>query len=77
MWMIKIKSLPLFLHKSSNMFTTDVKQARRYKSYKGAQKWIDNITCYDGHDEYKFRFSGLEFILTTDEFDEEEKEGME
>lgn len=74
MWMIKIKSLPLFLHKSSNMFTTDVKQSRKYKTHKGAQKWIDNITCDDGYDEYKFRFSGLEFILTTDGEEVEEKE---
>lgn len=62
-WLIKVKSLPLFLHKSSNMFTTDVRQARRYKTSLGAKKWIEDKSCADKSDDYNFRFSGLEFVL--------------
>ena len=64
MFVIKIKGLPLFLHKSSNMFTTDVRQARKYKKEHSAKEWIDNITDNIEYNEYKFRFSGLNFVIT-------------
>lgn len=62
MFMIKIKNQPLFLHKSSNMFTTDVRQARKYKTDKAAEKWISEMTSPE-YNEYRFRFNGLKFII--------------
>jgi predicted Zn-dependent protease len=64
-YIIKIKNKPLFLHKSSNMFTTNVKQARKYKTEKNAKKWIDSRDTANGeYNEYNYRFNGLEFIIT-------------
>jgi len=65
LFIIKIKGKPLFLHKSSNMFTTDVKQARKYINYSSAEKWIESrSTDSEEYNEYNYRFSGIEFIIT-------------
>jgi len=65
LFIIKIKGLPLFLHKSSNMFTTDVKQARKYIMYDSAKEWIESRSTDSGeYNEYNYRFSGIEFIIT-------------
>lgn len=58
---IKIRNESLYLHKASNMFTTDIKQARKYKTFKNAQKWVDNIS--NGQSDYFKRFKGLEFVI--------------
>jgi len=63
-FIVKIKGLPLFLHKTSNMFTTDIKQARKYIKNNSAKKWIQNKDDSSGeYNEYNFRFSGIEFII--------------
>jgi len=66
-WVIKVKNQNLYLHKSSNMFTTDIKQSRKYVNSKNARKWIDHRK--DNNDEYNNRFSDLEFILEYIEVD--------
>ena len=60
MYTIKISGQNLFLHKSSNMFTTDIKQARIYKTRKGAENWISDRF---EDNEYNKRFSDLEFLV--------------
>lgn len=57
---IRIKDQLLYLHKSSNMFTTDRNQARRYKTYTGAENWIK---MRNEINDYNVRFIGLEFII--------------
>jgi len=64
MFLIKISGQNLFLHKSSNMFTTDTKQARRYKTRQNAEKWI-SMRFEDN--EYNKRFSDLEFLVWIEE----------
>ena len=65
---IQIRSKRLYLHKSSNMFTTDYKQARNYKNYKNAVKWIESRMV---DNEYNHRFSGLELQIVSCEADSE------
>lgn len=60
MFTIKISGQNLFLHKTSNMFTTDIKQARVYKTRRNAENWICNRF---EDNEYNKRFSGLEFLV--------------
>jgi hypothetical protein len=65
LFIIKVKDKPLFLHKTSNMFTTDVNQSRKYKTYKNAEKWIASRSTSDGeYNEYNYRFNGLNFIIS-------------
>jgi hypothetical protein len=64
MFLIKISGQNLFLHKSSNMFTTDIKQTRRYKTRQNAEKWI---SMRFENNEYNKRFSDLEFLVWIDE----------
>ena len=57
---IAIRNKRLYLHKSSNMFTTDYRQAREYKNYKNAVKWIQSRLV---DNDYNRRFSGLELQI--------------
>ena len=66
-WVIKTKGQNLYLHKSSNMFTTDIEQSRKYVNSRNAEKWIDYRKNND--DEYNNRFSDLEFVLEYIEVD--------
>lgn len=59
-YLIKISGQNLYLHKSSNMFTTDINQARKYKTRRNAEKWIQSRF---EDNEYNERFKGLEFLV--------------
>ena len=59
---IAIHGERLYLHKSSNMFTTDYRQAREYKNYKNAVKWIESRMI---NNEYNMRFRGLKLEIVS------------
>jgi len=57
---IRTQDKQLYLHKSSNMFTTDKRQAREYKNLGNAEKWIGARKV---DNKYNNRFKGLKLEI--------------
>jgi len=57
----------LYLHKSSNMFTTDNRQAREYINLGNAEKWIEARKV---DNEYNNRFKGLKLDILVESEEE-------
>lgn len=59
-YIIQVKGQNLFLHKTSNMFTTDIAQARIYLVRANARHWIESR---QEDNEYNKRFAEFEFEI--------------
>lgn len=60
-FVIKVIGTPLYLHKSSNMFTTDFNQCRKYKTMNHAYNWIASRKV---ENDYNKKFSGMNFQVS-------------